>query len=919
MKSVIKGLAVVVLIVILCLPVRLQAQKSYIDSLKTVISVYERVGKHYQELVTTYCLLANEMTFVNPAEAETILRKAMDKARESGDNRLIYWVYYDYGRYYRAKGSYSLSLDNLYKAYVYILDYDERASVGWALIDIGNVYYAMDNMSTAARFYHRALANFNVDQKDHGASVALNNIGLVKLRLHDYDSALICFTKVLENRKSRNDYPIPVALNYLYVGKVYLNKARYEEALNYFNLAITTLRTADSNQVEVAGIHSDIYKDIGQLFFNTKEYWKAEAALNLAIANCRRIGDSKGMASIYRYIAENYLQLKRTDLASTYADSLYKLSDVIKDIDLKASACQIKSTISLEYGNTELGQKYFQEYLGLQKKLIESLKSNFSEEMEVATETLAQEKEFDLKKKNFWLYIYALMAIIIALVFMAIIILKIYFSKKRQELHFRQLSNSTFEGIFIHDTKKISLYNDKILNLLGISKDEILDLKPLDIIHPDYLEMIKGNAPPIAQQENRYEIEIVRKDGSRLPVELLTRNFDESKGLIIVAVREITSEKKTRFALKESERKMETLLGSLPGMAYRCKNDKSWTMEFVSKGCFKLTGYKPEELLYNNTLSYNDLIVPETRDFLWRKWQQVIEAKSIFEYEYQIITANGERKWVWESGRGIFDDEDKLQALEGFIMDVTEQKIALSDIIKSEMILKESNATKDKFFSIIAHDLKGPLHALLGFSDLLKYSYSEYSDEDRVRYISNIHEVADQLNRLLQNLLEWSRSKTGRLTYNPEIRHLSLIVKSANETLAEQAKSKNISIISKVSVDTKVFCDENMIQTVVRNLISNAIKFNFPGGKIMIDADDSSPDEVVISVSDNGIGIPKFQVSKLFKIDEVYKSDGTLKEKGSGLGLILCREFVEKHGGHIWADSDAGKGSSFYFTLPKNS
>jgi len=504
---------------------------------------------------------------------------------------------------------------------------------------------------------------------------------------------------------------------------------------------------------------------------------------------------------------------------------------------------------------------------------------------------------------------------IAVMILIAVFILRLFLSKRKQEKRFRQLSNSTFEGLVIHDNHKVIDFNEKILSILGVTSSDIRKMNPMDFIHPDYHGVIRDKIN--SNQEQYFEIEILRKNGERLPAELLTRLFDKSTGYRIDAVREITSEKMTRFALQESERKLDTLLANLPGMAYRCKNDKDWTMEFVSKGCYNLTGYPAEKLINNATISYNDIISPEFRDYLWRKWQNVLEQKATFEDEYSIITATGEIKWVWESGNGVFNQQGELLALEGFIMDISEQKSAITDIIKSEKILKESNATKDKFFSIIAHDLKGPLHALQGFSELLKEGYSDYSDEDRIRYIRNIHEVAEQLNKLLQNLLDWSRSKTGRIEFHPENKYLSLIIKSTSDLLFEQARAKNITIFSKVTADVRVYCDENMIKTVIRNLISNAVKFTFPGGRILVEANNHGH-EVVVCVADNGIGIPKNQISKLFRIDEVYKTDGTQKEKGTGLGLILCREFVEKNGGRIWAESDPGKGSRFYLTLPKS-
>ncbi len=898
------------------LPVKfLVAESPLIDSLRGVIGVYERTNGHYNELVNLYNRIALEYTFSDPNEAELCLKRAMSYAFKDNTPQSYSAVYYNYGKYYNLRGIYSLALENFFKSYEHNIQYNAPSAVGYILIDIGNVFFAMENYVAAYRFYTRAINNFEHDEKFNGSSVAMNNIGLIKLKLQENDSALFYFRKVLEMRKSRNQYPIPVGLNYYYVGKAYLQMDRLEEAMNYFNLALTTMSGADSSVMEVGNIQGDIQRDLGELYNRTGEHDLADYAYQTAIQWYSRVGNKLGITEVYRSIAEHYFNLQEYASARIWADSLYALSSKINHIELLSEACHLHSLLCIKNNDPVNAQRYLSEYYSLQGKVKAILRDNTGRQIDVAMETLTREREDELKRakeKEFTFYLLIATGVIAVI---AVFILKLFISKRKQELRFRQLSNSTFEGLFIHDKNKILDFNLKILSILKVSAKEFKSMKLHDFIPADYLDIFNRNL--LSAEEKQEEIELLTKTGERLPVELLTRFFDESKGYRIVAVREISAERSTRFALMESERKLETLLGNLPGMAYRCKNDKNWTMEFVSKGCFKLTGYSSEDLIDNKTTSYNDLISPEYRDYLWRKWQQVLENRTTFEDEYSIITATGELRWVWESGNGIFSENGELLALEGFIMDISEQKSAITDIIKSEKILKESNATKDKFFSIIAHDLKGPLHALQGFSELLKEGYTEYSDEDRIRYIRNIHEVAEQLNKLLQNLLDWSRSKTGRIDFHPENKYLSLIVKTTSDLLFEQARAKNITIVSKVTADIRVFCDENMIQTVIRNLISNAIKFTFPGGRIFIESDTHGP-EILVSIADNGIGIPKSQINKLFRIDEVYKTDGTQKEKGTGLGLILCKEFVEKNGGRIWAESEPGKGSRFYFTLPKS-
>jgi CheY-like chemotaxis protein/anti-sigma regulatory factor (Ser/Thr protein kinase) len=165
------------------------------------------------------------------------------------------------------------------------------------------------------------------------------------------------------------------------------------------------------------------------------------------------------------------------------------------------------------------------------------------------------------------------------------------------------------------------------------------------------------------------------------------------------------------------------------------------------------------------------------------------------------------------------------------------------------------------------------------------------------------------------NLMEWAQSQTGRMNFNPEFFNLTDIVDENALLLTDSARQKTISIANTLQSSIQVYADKAMISTILRNLISNSIKFTMPGGKIIISADEN-PDELTVSVSDTGIGIPKDALEKLFRIDRNYSTSGTQNEQGTGLGLILCKDFIEKHGGKIWVESEEGKGSIFYFTIP---
>lgn len=229
--------------------------------------------------------------------------------------------------------------------------------------------------------------------------------------------------------------------------------------------------------------------------------------------------------------------------------------------------------------------------------------------------------------------------------------------------------------------------------------------------------------------------------------------------------------------------------------------------------------------------------------------------------------------------------------------------------------LQKANAEKEKFLSIIAHDLKSPFNSILGFSEILCKQVTEKNHQAVLEYSNIIFQSSKRAMDLLTNLMEWSLVKTGRIEFNPEYLEMAELINEVILLFSDVAKQKSIKFTKILLPSNIVFADKNMLMTVLRNLISNAIKFTQKGKQILISID-KIDDEQIIEIKDEGIGISPENLFKLFKNTEYISTYGTDGEKGSGLGLLLCKDFIEKHNGKLWVESELGKGSSFKFTLP---
>ena len=230
--------------------------------------------------------------------------------------------------------------------------------------------------------------------------------------------------------------------------------------------------------------------------------------------------------------------------------------------------------------------------------------------------------------------------------------------------------------------------------------------------------------------------------------------------------------------------------------------------------------------------------------------------------------------------------------------------------------LQRINAEKDRFFSIIAHDLRGPFSSFLGVTQLLDEKLSELTKEDIQDFAASMRISATNLFSLLENLLQWAKIKQGLIPFEPTNMLLFKIAEESIVNVHEPAKNKGIEIINNIRNDVEVYADKNMLQTVIRNLVSNAIKFTPKGGKISINAKAGEDKTAEISVKDSGIGMNQTMVDNLFRLDVRTNRPGTEGEASTGLGLILCKDFIEKQGGKIWVESEEGKGSVFCFTIP---
>jgi len=349
--------------------------------------------------------------------------------------------------------------------------------------------------------------------------------------------------------------------------------------------------------------------------------------------------------------------------------------------------------------------------------------------------------------------------------------------------------------------------------------------------------------------------------------------------------------------------------------------DENANYTYVNKYGLEFFGYTNEDI--KNGLNLAQLVV--NKNELQKYTERLKTATLVDEMtegrEFFLVKKNGDKFFGLLYSK-ILTDTNNKQFLLSVVINHEKYRQVNKEYIRAEEELRQLNATKDKFFSIVAHDLKNPFNAIIGFSELIVNNIDEYTKEQIESFVNVINNSSQKGYVLLENLLEWSRSQSGKTKIKPENFEITELVYENYDLIKEKASQKDIKIEMDCKNKHSIYADKNMINTVIRNLLSNALKFTNKNGKITIKTEtienlkQKDKNCLKVEIADTGIGIKTEDIDKIFDIEYSISTKGTNSEKGTGLGLVLCKDFIEKNDGRIWAVSELEKGSSFIFTLP---
>jgi PAS domain S-box-containing protein len=488
---------------------------------------------------------------------------------------------------------------------------------------------------------------------------------------------------------------------------------------------------------------------------------------------------------------------------------------------------------------------------------------------------------------------------------------------------YNSLVESAYDGIALGCEGKIITANQSFANIFGYNdRQELVNIAFIELASNDdiikvaeYFRMLERKKETPA----KFDFLGKKKDGGNIHTELSIGSFEfDKKNYVVMIARDVTERIRTQRAIRESEEKYRNITENIDDFLFTFeRTGLALRPIFCTSSIQKVTGYTQAEFLTDSKMFLKSI---HPSDFTQIKPKLINLLKSRIqlsgEFEFRIINKQGNIVWVRTKINLVRSGTGRIQKIFGLVSDVTFRKHAEEELKKSTQNLIKLNETKDRFISIISHDLRTPFSSILGFTDLLANDEGLTEDE-RKQYVKYIQESSRSMLALVNSLLDWTRLQTGRIKFEPQKIDISKIVLDSVNALSGSAIQKEIEIVSLLNQSLYLFVDKNLITQVFNNLISNAIKFTNKGGFIRISSEAIINSRFVnFSVKDTGIGIKEDDLVKLFSVDAKFTSEGTAGERGSGLGLSLVKEIIEKHGGTISVESEYGKGTEFIFTLP---
>ena len=875
------------------------------------ISIFEQIkdnvglSESYDKISLIYSYEKNYTTALNKAVKSLRLRQKI------GDNELIAKSYFDIAKIYKEQGNYEQALNYFEFS---IIEYGSNTQ------EYGNIYFQLANTYLLKKDYERAIKNFNIalnifKMKKNDIKIAeiYNQYAKIYFILKEYIQAISFAQKSL--LISENNSFMETKQNaYLILSNIYSEKGEIELALRSYQKyseirdSIFANKTQDKYTELQVSIKTQLQDKHNKLLQKEQEYNELKNKQQkftiyiFIILAISLLGLSLVFLRMFHQKRKDEERLTQFAEVSQIGIAIH---DGTKILEVNNKFCQItqfKRNELIGWGflklirfqdhdfikkQTDLTKKEFYELIHLKKDGSTFLAEVYSE-------------PFVFRKKN------------VKVVSLRDItnIRKAAKKLKETQLRYKTLLDASPDGVVITDKNGIITYVSKAIIELFETESEItfINKKFEQFITPSFKKKFNVDIKNIIKGEYAGVSEYIanRKNNEKFYIEcngeIVKGENGEVTGVFLI-IRDISERKITENALIESESRFRGLFDNAKD-AIIIQNHKNQIVD-ANPYCTDIFGFDYSKLL---EMSFFNLIPSKFVHTInlekYAKSGEIFTTPAIHKTQKN-ISIQVSLSTVY------FSDKESYLFI---IRDITKQKQSEENLKQFASKLQTTNATKDKMFSIIAHDLRGPIGNLKAMMELIIESPEVFEGDEINEILHSLKDSSVNTYELLENLLNWAKTQQNLIEYNPEVYDIGEVIDDSVKMYCNTAKIKNIQLKTETQTKIKVIIDINMLRTILRNLIHNAIKFTKKNGKIIIDYK-IEKELVIVSITDTGIGIAQENIDKLFDENQYFTTYGTNQEKGTGIGLPLCKEFVKRNNGTIWVESQINKGTTFFFSV----
>jgi PAS domain S-box-containing protein len=781
------------------------------------------------------------------------------------------------GSCYDEMGLYDKSTYSLMKALSLFEEEKDSAGISSVLINLGMIFSNDYNYIDALNYTNRALQICKIQDDQYGISACLNNIGDIYGAQKDYLTALNYFKNSLEIDKELNDINgIAIGLNN--IGDTYRSLKDTVLAISYYQ---KSLEIAKQYKYPVVSV---VLSNMGEVQLDRGDHRGALEYLTESLEIAEKTGYINQIINCYNLLGKAYSMRGDYANAYNYFVKYHRLHDSINSVNKSRVIQEMKAKYNDEKQRTE----------------IDTLKDISSNE--------------SIYRRNLILIIIVITIMIVALLIINSINRNSRRLVKKQKLYYEKLLDRSEDFIFVISKEGLVRYiSPSYERRIGREIATRIGKSAFEFIHKDDVEFVKQEFNILLNDKQPRNIDFRLKTafGQWMSVYAYGQNLidDEMINGIAVNFWDITQRKKNEELISQSEIKFRQIFNAFPDIYFQA--DTKGVITEVSPSVYKITGYTREEVIGVSSKEYYHFVND------WKKIAARFETSySVNDHDTKIKRKDGSIIHCSFTAELIFDENDKPTGIKGVLRDITSRVISQKKLHDSQMQLKEANSAKEKIFSIIAHDLIGPIGTNKSIVDLIVSQVDELSHDEIITLITSLKPSLDSTYSLIENLLSWARIQQNRLKPNFEVISVNAIIDVVVGLLEGQAMRKSISLVVEAEKHINIFADKNQIDIVLRNLVSNAIKFSNKGSEVLIQIT-SKVKIAEISITDTGIGMNQEQVESIVTgkgSSEIRR--GTDNEKGTGFGLVIVNEFVKNNFGQVIVVSKLGVGTTFRISLP---